>query len=134
MSKSVKRTGLLGLTRQPLGQPVQSRVPIEVAERLLLDQPAERNTETHQETLPELLPETLPEILPVVQPEIPSISTLKPKQVSRRVAWSLKIEPGLLQELRDVAKYYDLVASDIVEEALALHLRNFPHPSKPSQR
>src|ERR1041384_6201571 len=144
MSKS-NRSSLLDLThaRKPLAPPAQSRVPPERAEEILLETSPEIPQEIPQEQIPsqferrntsaqETLPSTLPEEVQLTSPEtFPEISLatkLKPKQLSRRVAWSLKMEPELLGELRSVAEYNRLVASDLVHEALEMHLKHFPHP------
>ena len=154
MSKSNNRSSLLDLTRKPLAPPAQTRVPLARAEEIFLETSLPTSQAIPEDTLPDSVNASESTEVPAVEtfrpapdetsleaqtgtpletpretfPETPPATRLKPKQLSRRVAWSLKIEPELLQELRAVAEFNRLVASDIVHEALERHLKHFRHP------
>lgn len=73
-------------------------------------------------------PSSRPDGHTTIQPTIQSPSRLQPKKKEIRIAWTFKIPHELHQELSAVASYNDLTMSDIVIEAIQLHLPHFPHP------
>lgn len=72
---------------------------------------------------------TPPPVHTAVQPAVLSPSRLQPKKKEIRIAWTFKIPHELHQELAAVAAHNDLTMSDIVIEAIQLHLPNFAHPA-----
>lgn len=71
-----------------------------------------------------------PPVHTAVQSTVLSPSRLQPKKKEIKIAWTFKIPYALHQELAAVAAHNDLTMSDIVIEAIQLHLPNFAHPGR----
>jgi len=125
MSQRERSSLTAALAKRPLGK-AQELASAAAAESLVLGQPADTPP-----VAPVSQPMGQPGILPTIQPTVLPQSLLKRKEKQRpRIAWTFKIPPELHQELSEVAEHNDLPMSEIVIEAISLHLKNFPHPPR----
>ena len=127
------RAGLMNLTKKPL-QPaaMKGATARELEDRILGPAAAETGNEAESSAIPPVqLPVAESVASPVIQPVISPYTKLKPKKKSQKITWSVKLDPELLERLRRVAEHNRLNMSDIVIEAVELHLPHFPQPPEP---
>lgn len=117
MSQRERSSLTAAFTKRPLVK-AEERGPAALAESLLLG------------SQPPVEPAIEPNIEPPIQPIVLPPSLLKRKQKKRpRIAWTFKIDPALHEELSAVADFNEIPMAEIVNEAITLHLKNFPHPA-----
>jgi hypothetical protein len=127
-----KRISLMDL-KKPLAKPAEPAVPVEEIERQFLRRHTSGDT-----VMPQDIPPTVPSaVQTAVQVDVPPSdktppprSRLQPKQVTIPATFRLPL--ALHDRLKSVAQFNRLNMTDIVAEAIEIHLANFPHPPAPA--
>jgi hypothetical protein len=112
-----KRISLMDL-KKPLAKPAEPAVPVEEIERQF------------PLTVPSAVQTAVQVDVPPSDKTPPPRSRLQPKQVTIPATFRLPL--ALHDRLKSVAQFNRLNMTDIVAEAIEIHLANFPHPPAPA--
>lgn len=111
-----------------LGEPTPPPPPVQAAAAAAAAPPKPAAPAPEPVAAPPAKPPVPQSVHTAVQSTVLSLSRLQPKKKEIKIAWTFKIPYALHQELAAVAAHNDLTMSDIVIEAIQLHLPNFAHP------